>query len=70
MPPRHFCKRKALSARRGHFSLMHGRGLDSARAGLSAIEKEHERATSRIAAIDENLTRLGDDETETRRSSR
>lgn len=44
------------------------RALDTARAGLSALEKEHERATSRIAAIDENLTRLGDDEIETTRS--
>ena len=44
------------------------RALDSVRAGLAAIEKEHERATSRITAIDENLVRLSDDETETRKT--
>ncbi len=44
------------------------RGLESARAGLSALEREHERATARLAAIDENLHRLGDDETETQRT--
>lgn len=44
------------------------KGLDTARAGLAALEREHERATSRIAAIDENLTRLEEDEGETRRS--
>ncbi|MEM8771882.1 MAG: chromosome segregation protein SMC [Pseudomonadota bacterium] len=41
------------------------KALDSARAGLSALEREHERATTRISAIDENLTRLADDQTET-----
>ncbi|MEO1250777.1 MAG: chromosome segregation protein SMC [Pseudomonadota bacterium] len=44
------------------------KGLDTARANLSAIEREHQRASARLSAIDENLARLGEDETETRKS--
>ncbi len=41
------------------------KGLDTARSALAALEREHERATARIAAIDENLSRLADDKAET-----
>ncbi len=43
-------------------------GVDSARVALSDLEREHERASTRIAALDENLARLEEDETETRRA--
>ncbi len=51
---------------------LHGdarRALDKARAALSSLEREHERASTRIVAIDENLARLAEDEAETRRQS-
>ena len=44
------------------------RALDSVRARLNELEREHERTNARIASIDENLTRLSEDETETARS--
>ena len=44
------------------------RNVDSARSALSDLEREHERASTRIASIDENLVRLDEDETETKRS--
>ena len=44
------------------------KGLDTARSALAALEREHERATARIAALDENLARLADDKTETAQS--
>ena len=42
------------------------RSLDTARASLSGLEREHERATTRITAIDENLSRFAEDEVETK----
>lgn len=42
------------------------RSLDSARGALSDLERQHERATTRIASLDENLVRLTEDETDTR----
>lgn len=42
------------------------RALDSVRGALSDLERQHERATARIASIDENLARLAEDETDTR----
>ncbi|MHA7871861.1 MAG: coiled-coil domain-containing protein, partial [Hyphococcus sp.] len=44
------------------------RVVDTARTGLSELEREHERAAARLSSIDENLTRFGDEETETRRA--
>ncbi len=44
------------------------KGLDTARSALAALERENERATARIAAIDENLGRLADDKAETAQS--
>ncbi len=44
------------------------RTVDSVRSALSDLEREHERASTRIASIDENLVRLDEDETETKRS--
>ena len=44
------------------------KALDSARAVLSDLEREHERAAARIAHLDENIARLSEDETETRRN--
>ncbi len=41
------------------------RALDSARTALSELEREYERASTRIASIDEHLARLGEDEVET-----
>ena len=41
------------------------KGLDTARSGLAALEREHERALARITAIDENLARLAGDRQET-----
>jgi len=41
------------------------KSLDTARSALAALEREHERATARIAAIDENLTRLAEDKSDT-----
>ncbi|MEO1136459.1 MAG: hypothetical protein AAFW68_07600 [Pseudomonadota bacterium] len=43
------------------------RALDSARTGLTELERAHERALARLASIDENLTRLADEEVETKR---
>jgi len=42
------------------------RAVDSARTSLSELERQNERATTRMASIDENLTRLAEDERETR----
>ena len=42
------------------------RSLDTARASLSGLERDHERAATRIASIDENLGRLAEDEIETK----
>lgn len=42
------------------------RALDSTRGALSDLERQHERATSRITSLDENLVRLAEDETDTR----
>ena len=39
--------------------------VDSARDKLAELERQHERAATRIAAIDENLTRLAGEDTET-----
>ncbi len=44
------------------------KNLDTARSNLAALEREHERATARISAIDENLTRLSNDKSETEHS--
>ena len=41
------------------------RALDTARATLTGLERDHERANARIASIDENLERLGEDKVET-----
>ena len=41
------------------------RSLDTARSALSALEKEYERKTARLASIDEYLGRLDEDKTET-----
>lgn len=43
------------------------RAVDSARTTLSELERQHERTAARIASIDENLTRLSDDDLETGR---
>ncbi len=43
------------------------RAVDMARTALSELERQHERASTRIASIDENLTRLAEDDQETRR---
>jgi len=42
--------------------------VDSARSTLTDLEREHERASTRIASIDENLARLDEDDAETKRS--
>ncbi len=42
------------------------RSLDTVRATLAGLEREHERAIARMSSIDENLSRLAEDETETR----
>lgn len=42
------------------------RAFDSARATLSGLEREYERAVARLSSIDENLSRLAEDEEETR----
>ncbi|WDI32283.1 chromosome segregation protein SMC [Hyphococcus flavus] len=44
------------------------RALDSVRTRLNELEREHERASARMASIDENLARLSEDETETTRT--
>ena len=44
------------------------RTLDSARTGLNELERQHERATTRLASIDENLARLADENVETTRN--
>ena len=41
------------------------RSLDSARAAVSGLEREYERASTRISSIDENLARLREDQSET-----
>ena len=43
------------------------RTLDSARTSLTELEREHERASTRIASINENIARLEEDEAETKR---
>ena len=43
------------------------RAVDSARTTLSELERQHERAAARISSIDENLTRLSEDDLETQR---
>lgn len=42
------------------------RAFDTARNALSSLEREHERASARIASIDETLRRLNEDATETK----
>jgi chromosome segregation protein len=42
--------------------------LDTARTGLNELERQHERTSARIASIDENLTRLAEDDIETKRT--
>ena len=44
------------------------RAQDTARSTMASMERDHERATTRITSIDENLTRLSEDETETKRA--
>ncbi|MEZ5893057.1 MAG: chromosome segregation protein SMC [Parvularculaceae bacterium] len=44
------------------------RAVDSARTGLNELERQHERASARLASIDENLARLNDENTETSRN--
>ncbi len=44
------------------------RAVDSVRTRLNELERESERAAARIASIDENLSRLSEDQTETTRS--
>lgn len=44
------------------------RAVDSARTNLNALEREHERAAARISSIDENLTRLAEENVETTRN--
>ena len=41
------------------------RAFDAARAALTALEREHERASARIASIDETVTRLKEDAADT-----
>jgi len=43
------------------------RTLDLTRTSLSELERQHERATTRLASLDENLGRLAEDDTETKR---
>ena len=42
------------------------RALDGARTALSQLERDHERASTRISSIDEHLGRLAEDEIETK----
>ncbi|WP_428407837.1 chromosome segregation protein SMC [Hyphococcus sp.] len=44
------------------------RALDSARTGLNELEREHERAAARLSSIDENLSRLGEEKSESERT--
>ncbi|PQA88749.1 chromosome segregation protein SMC [Hyphococcus luteus] len=44
------------------------RALDSARTKLNELEREHERALARLSSIDENLSRLAEEKTETERN--
>ncbi|MAW79975.1 MAG: chromosome segregation protein SMC [Parvularcula sp.] len=44
------------------------RALDSARTGLNELERGHERAAARLSSIDENLSRLGEEKTESERT--
>jgi len=44
------------------------RALDSARTGLNELERQHERAAARLSSIDENLSRLADENAETGRN--
>ncbi len=44
------------------------RALDSARTRLNTLERESERAETRIASIDENLARLADEQAESARN--
>ncbi|MEM9496087.1 MAG: chromosome segregation protein SMC [Pseudomonadota bacterium] len=44
------------------------RNLDSARDKLAHLEREHERAATRIASLDENLARLAEEDAETART--
>ncbi len=46
------------------------RSLDTARATLSGLEREHERAAARIGSIDETLERLAEDQAETENAHR
>ncbi len=46
------------------------RSLDTARAALSGLEREHERAAARIGSIDETLGRLAEDQAETETAHR
>ena len=43
------------------------RAVDSARTSLNELERQHERASARISSIDENLSRLNEEENETTR---